>query len=48
MSDHSKWGPDNNYKHLFTAKSHPNVDGHKLIATWLYKELKKNNWVSWK
>jgi hypothetical protein len=48
MSDHSKWDPDNNYKHLFTAKSHPNVDGHKLIAKWLYKELKKNNWVSWK
>jgi hypothetical protein len=45
ISDHSKWDPDNNYKHLFTVKSHPNVDGHKLIAKWLYKQLKQNSWI---
>jgi hypothetical protein len=45
ISDHSKWDPDNNYKHLFTAKSHPNIDGHRLIAMWLYKQLKQHSWI---
>lgn len=41
--DHSKWKPSNKYGHLFTSKSHPNVEGHKIIAIWLEKELKKLN-----
>jgi hypothetical protein len=41
ISDHSKWKPPVEYKHLFTAKSHPNLEGHKKIADWLEVELKK-------
>ena len=41
MSDHSKWKPPTEYKHLFTEKSHPNIEGHKKIAVWLEAELKK-------
>jgi hypothetical protein len=41
ISDHSKWKPPAEYKHLFTQKSHPNIEGHKKIAVWLATELKK-------
>ena len=41
ISDHSKWKPPAEYKHLFTQKSHPNIEGHKKIAVWLETELKK-------
>jgi len=41
ISDHSKWKPPVEYKHLFTQKSHPNIEGHKKIAVWLEAELKK-------
>ena len=41
ISDHSKWKPPAEYKHLFTQKSHPNIEGHKKIAVWLEAELKK-------
>ena len=41
ISDHSKWKPPAEYKHLFTQKSHPNIEGHKKIALWLETELKK-------
>ena len=41
ISDHSKWKPPAEYKHLFTQKSHPNIEGHKKIAVWLAIELKK-------
>jgi hypothetical protein len=41
ISDHSKWIPPVEYKHLFTRNSHPNVEGHKKIAVWLENELKK-------
>jgi hypothetical protein len=34
ISDHSKWVPEVN-SHLFTRNSHPNIEGHKKIATWL-------------
>lgn len=41
ISDHSKWKPPTEYKHLFTQNSHPNIEGHKKIAVWLEAELKK-------
>lgn len=41
ISDHSKWKPPAEYKHLFTQQSHPNIEGHKKIAVWLATELKK-------
>lgn len=41
ISDHSKWKPPVEYKHLFTQKSHPNIEGHKKIAVWLETELRK-------
>jgi hypothetical protein len=41
ISDHSKWAPPEKHKHLFTEKSHPNIEGHKKIAVWLEAELKK-------
>lgn len=44
ISDHSKWIPEVN-KHLFTAKSHPNVQGHIVIAEWLHSQLITNNWI---
>lgn len=44
ISDHSNWIPEVN-KHLFTAKSHPNVEGHIVIANWLHEILVKNKWV---
>lgn len=44
ISDHSKWIPEVN-KHLFTAKSHPNVQGHQVIAEWLHAQLITNNWI---
>jgi hypothetical protein len=40
ISDHSNWKPEVN-SHLFTRKSHPNIEGHKKIAEWLENELKK-------
>ena len=43
ISDHSKWTPPTEYAHLFTKKSHPNIEGHKKIAEWLEAELKKMN-----
>lgn len=44
ISDHSKWKPTVN-QHLFTRKSHPNIEGHKKIAEWLYNQLIENNWL---
>lgn len=41
ISDHSQWKPPAEYKHFFTAKSHPNLEGHKLIAKWLENKLKE-------
>jgi hypothetical protein len=38
ISDHSKWKPEIN-SHLFTQNSHPNIEGHKKIAEWLYKYI---------
>jgi hypothetical protein len=37
--DHSKWKPPTEYSHLFTKKSHPSLEGHKLIAKWLENKL---------
>jgi hypothetical protein len=42
ISDHSKWKPTKN-SHLFTRNSHPNEEGHKVIANWLQNE----NRTSW-
>lgn len=39
--DHSKWSPPKKYRHLFTEKSHPSLEGHKLIAKWLEDRLKE-------
>jgi hypothetical protein len=39
--DHSKWSPSKEHRHLFTRFSHPSIEGHKLIADWLEKELIK-------
>ena len=44
ISDHSKWIPEVN-QHLFTARSHPNAQGHIVIADWLHKQLITNNWI---
>lgn len=44
ISDHSKWRSEVN-RHLFTARSHPNVQGHNVIADWLHKQLITNNWI---
>lgn len=41
ISDHSQWKPPAEYKHLFTEKSHPSSEGHKLIAKWLEDRLKE-------
>jgi hypothetical protein len=41
ISDHSKWTPPKKFRHLFTAKSHPNAEGHKIISQWLELEIKK-------
>jgi hypothetical protein len=38
ISDHSKWKPEVN-SHLFTQNSHPNNEGHKKIAQWLYEYI---------
>jgi hypothetical protein len=38
ISDHSKWKPEVN-SHLFTQNSHPNIEGHKKIAQWLYEYI---------
>ena len=44
ISDHSKWKPETN-KHLFTSKSHPNIEGHKKISEWLWQQIVSNGWI---
>lgn len=40
ISDHSKWQPPNEFTNLFTRCSHPNIEGHKKIASWIEFQLK--------
>lgn len=39
--DHSQWMPPKEYRHLFTDKSHPSIEGHKFIAEWMHNQLIK-------
>lgn len=38
--DHSKWSPPVTHSHLFTAKSHPSIEGHKFISSWFVDQLR--------
>jgi hypothetical protein len=39
IADHSKWKAPKECQYLFTEKSHPSLEGHKLIAKWLEPQL---------